>query len=304
MRSARFAHRVVAQRGLSSLLKWQLGRYEKDPHRDRPRWPEIPVRFDTATVLESIGEAPAAVWFGHASVLLRLGGMKILVDPIEGDALFVPRRAPKAPIFDLVPRPDAILITHNHYDHMCGKTLTRFDRMTPIVVPHGLAPWFSRRGFVNVRELDWWDEVRAGDARITLTPARHWSKRTIFDTNDTLWGGFVIEAGGKRAYHAGDTGWQDEFHEIGKRLGPMDVALVPIGAYAPRWFMEPAHMQPAEALDAADAVGARLIVPIHFGTFTLSDEPLTEPPAWTEQIAKERGERRLRILPIGGVVSF
>jgi L-ascorbate metabolism protein UlaG (beta-lactamase superfamily) len=135
---------------------------------------------------------------------------------------------------------------------------------------------------------------------ITFLPARHWSKRSLFDTLETLWGGYMIQSADFGVYHAGDSGWFGGFAEIAKRFDRIDVAMLPIGAYAPRWFMEPSHISPEEAVRAATVLLARNLIPVHYGSFVLSDEPLTEPPAMLEKAAEGAEFDRARILPIGG----
>jgi L-ascorbate metabolism protein UlaG (beta-lactamase superfamily) len=158
---------------------------------------------------------------------------------------------------------------------------------TLFAVPLGLADWFQGQGVANVRELDWWESTSVGPLTVTGTPAQHWSQRTLWGRNSTLWSGWVIAAPGFRAYFAGDSGYAPLFREIGSALGPFDLALIPIGAYEPRWFMKWNHVNPEEAIQVHRDVRARRSLAIHWGTFVLSDEPLTEPPLKLEE-ARER----------------
>jgi L-ascorbate metabolism protein UlaG (beta-lactamase superfamily) len=290
----------LSPRGLRTLLKWRLGLGESDFHAERPHWNEIPVAPNPKEAIAALGDREHATWFGHSSVFLRIGGLKILIDPIEGDLPLLKRRVPAMPIHEIVPHPDVIMITHNHYDHMDEKTLMHFLPGTLFLIPKGMASWFIRRGRKNYFEMDWWENCVVNKMKITYVPSQHWSKRALFDTNDSLWGGYVLEYEGKRVYHAGDSGYFEGFTEIRERLGPIDLAFLPIGAYSPSWFMRPAHMDPWEAVQAANDLEAREVIPIHYGTFRLSSEPLTEPPAVLEQVAEECDYAGVRLLPVGG----
>src|SRR4051812_40291231 len=223
---------------------------------------------------------PAVTWIGHSSFFLRLAGRSILLDPVFSDycapfrARRLKRRAPPGLPFDSVARPDLVLLTHNHYDHLDLPTIRRLPADTQFIVPQGLAPWFRNCGRTNIRELRWWESVGLQNLRITSVPAQHFSSRTPWDRNRTLWCGWVLQSENKTAYYAGDTGYCTIFREIGERLGPMDLSLIPIGAYAPRWFMQPVHVDPQEAVQIHRDVCSRLSVACHWGTFCLTDEPM------------------------------
>ena len=150
-------------------------------------------------------------------------------------------------------------------------------------------------------ELDWWDAVEVGGLKITLVPARHWSMRMPWNRNATLWGGYVVRGPEGTAYHSGDTAWGEHFAEIGAKVGPIDWAMLPIGGYAPRWFMEPQHIDPIEAARAWQALGARALFAMHWGTFKLTDEPLGEPPEKMRDWFTERAlpSERLWVLDVG-----
>lgn len=247
-------------------------------------------------------------WIGHASVLLQLAGQNVLVDPVFAPrvgAIF-PRFVPPAMLPDQLPQIDLILITHNHYDHLDIRSVDALPRTATVVVPSGLGAWFCHFGFARVVELNWWEQVTLRDLRVTLVPARHWSRRGPFDTNRTLWGGFVVDAEGVSVYHAGDTAWFDGFKEIGRRFPQLSVALIPIGGYAPQWFMQHNHFTPEEAGQAFVDLGARQFIPIHWGTFRLSDEPLCEPLErlrqwWTHS---QRRPDTLSALDIGETIAL
>ncbi|MGH3915905.1 MAG: MBL fold metallo-hydrolase [Pseudonocardiaceae bacterium] len=220
-------------------------------------------------------------WLGHASFLLRLGGRTVAVDPVLSNRIFGTGRRLTPAGLNRLPPVDLLLISHNHYDHLDAPTVRALPRNTPVVVPGGLGRWFRCRGFTAVTELDWWESMSLGTLDVSLVPAHHWSRRGVFDTCASLWGGWVLTAGEHRVYHAGDTGYGPYFTDIGARYPGIDAAMLPVGAYAPRWFMRPMHVDPEESVRAAHDVGARVMVPMHWGTFPLSREPVLEPLART-----------------------
>lgn len=222
--------------------------------------------------------APARLtWLGHASFLVQLDGVSLLVDPALRGRIFGGIRSNVAPGLGPaeLPRIDAALVTHGHYDHLDLPTLRQVG--APVVA--GLGTGAVLRGArLTCRELGWWGTAQVGPVRVTFVPAQHWSRRGPRDVNRTLWGGFVIEGAGAAVYHAGDSAWFEGFERIGARFPALDAALLPIGAYDPGWFMERQHMNPEQALAAFQALGARTMVAMHWGTFKLTDEPLDEPP--------------------------
>jgi N-acyl-phosphatidylethanolamine-hydrolysing phospholipase D len=189
-----------------------------------------------------------------------------------------------------LPRIDVVLVSHNHYDHLDRDSVLRLAAMpagSPLfLVPLGLKAWFVDQGITRVEEYDWWQNRCDGPLSFTLVPVQHWSKRTFTDANQTLWGGWVVEGGGLRLIHTGDLGYSQDTRDIGERLGPFDLALIPIGAYAPRWFMRTMHVDPPEALQVRADLRAARAIGMHWGTFeNLTDEALDEPPQW---LARQR----------------
>jgi L-ascorbate metabolism protein UlaG (beta-lactamase superfamily) len=242
------------------------------------------------------------VWLGHASFLLRLNGRTVAVDPVLSQRILGAGQRFTPPGLDRLPPLDLLLISHNHYDHLDAPTVRMVRRDTPVVVPGKLGRWFRWRGFTAVTELDWWESVQVGALELTFVPAHHWSRRSLFDLCASLWGGWVLTAPvGSRVYHAGDSAYGSFFAEIGSRFPGIDVAMLPVGAYAPRWLMGNMHMDPEEAVQAARDVGAQAMVPMHWGTFWLSREPALEPiertrAAWT---AADRDPAGLWDLAVG-----
>ncbi len=292
--------------GLRDLLRW--GVFDRLTGRRRiappgPPAPRAPVDLDAIHRRDGV---PRVTWIGHASFLATLSSASFVVDPVfEGRiAGLIPRHGDAGLTAPDLPEITALLVTHNHYDHLDAPSVRALPRDLSVFVPQGLGSWFRRRGFLRVTEMRWWDRATAGPLAITLVPARHWSRRRIADTNRSGWGGFVAEGGGVTLYHAGDTGWFDGFLEIAERFPVIDLALLPIGAYAPAWFMEPNHMNPEQAVDALQVLGARAMVPMHWGAFQLTDEPLSEPierlrRAWEVR----RPVARLHVLAVGETIE-
>jgi L-ascorbate metabolism protein UlaG (beta-lactamase superfamily) len=246
------------------------------------------------------GQPARLTWLGHASWLVQLDGVSLLIDPALGPTLFggTPRNvAPGLAIADLPPI-DSQLVSHSHYDHLDMPTLAAVK--SPVIAGLRLGRLFRHNG-LPCTELGWWETARVRGVEITFVPAQHWSRRGPFDGNRTLWGGFVIRGRGATIYHSGDTAWFEGFAEIGRRFPGLDAALLPIGAYDPAWFMERQHMNPEQALRAFGALGARTFLAMHWGTFKLTDEPLDEPPARLEAERVRLGlpAGRVRVLAVG-----
>ena len=282
------------------LWKWeQMKNGVPEPPPGGWRIPQV--KTDAAALRANAGE-PTATWIGHASFLVQLAGMNVLMDPqFSGRASPVqfagPKRIVALPI-DIpdLPRIDVVLVSHSHYDHLdvdSVKRLAAIPSGSPLfLVPLGLKAWFNSIGVTRVEERDWWQPHSEGALRFTLVPVQHWSGRTPWDTNKTLWGGWVVEGGGLKLIHTGDLGYSQDARDIGERLGPFDMAFIPIGAYAPRWFMKTMHVDPAEAVRVRSDLRTRRAIGMHWGTFeNLTDEPLDEPPV---ALAAQRAAAGLR----------
>jgi L-ascorbate metabolism protein UlaG (beta-lactamase superfamily) len=243
-------------------------------------------------------ETIAATFIGHATFLLQIGGFHLLTDPVYSERVGPfnrggPRRvrAPAVP-FEQLPHIDCVLLSHNHYDHADVATLLRLRQKSDPLIVTGLGNlrWLRKRGLARAIELDWWQEQRVlGGLEVVFTPAQHFSSRHVFDRDRTLWGGFVVRAGAQKIYFAGDSGYGDHFREIGRRAQPIDLALLPIGAYEPRWFMKHAHVDPEEAVRVHLELKPRQSIGMHFGTFQLTDEGIDEPPRALRQALRHHG---------------
>lgn len=226
------------------------------------------------------------LWLGHASFLIELNGVRVLTDPYLTDyASPVPTRStkrlvPSAIAIENLPSVDVIVISHNHYDHLDTKALKALAKRFPraqVVVPLGLEPLIKKQGFDSIVELDWYDNVGLNTLDITAVPAIHMSRRGLLDMNQTLWCGFAIAQQNFKIYFAGDTAYGPVFKEVGQKLGPFDLGLVPIGAYQPRSLMNVVHTTPEEAIQIGEDIQAANLIGMHWGTIRLTTEPMMEP---------------------------
>lgn len=239
----------------------------------------IPVVANAGLPTVDAGQA-AVTWIGHATFVVQIGGLTVLTDPVFSRKIpgVKPRLTPPGVPLTAIPRVDAVVISHNHYDHLDAPTISRLPRNTPMLVPAKLGAWFRRRSFRDVTELDWWESQTIGDVRFDFVPSHHWSRRSLTDTCKTLWGGWVLSAeSGRKVFFAGDTGYGHWFKEIARRHTEIDLALMPVGAYEPNWFMHNVHTNPQEAVRACDDLGSARMATMHWGTFMLSAEPLLAP---------------------------
>ncbi len=281
------------------VLRWALVDRLAGRRRRAPARAPVPeVRADAEALRKPPLDGLRVTWLGHASWLVQGASTSVLIDPALGPRIsgVIPRNAGPGLAVDALPRIDASLVTHNHYDHLDLPTLRAVG--APVVAGLGTRP--NLRG-LPCSELGWWDRQHVGGLQITFVPSQHWSRRGVADINRALWGGFVVEGGGARVYHAGDTAYFGGFKELGQRFPALDAALLPIGAYDPEWFMRPQHMNPEDAVQAFVDLGARRLVAMHWGTFKLTDEPLDEPPKRLRAAWERRGlpEDALAIPAIG-----
>lgn len=259
------------------------------------------------------GDACAAVTFiGHSTFLIQTAAGNLITDPVYSTyagpfGRFGPKRVREPAVrFDDLPPISTILLSHCHYDHCDLPTLRRLvERDDPLIVTAlGNSDLLESVGATKVEELDWWDTVKTAERSIMATPARHFSARTPFDKNQRLWCGFVFDAGPRRIYFAGDTAYAGFFTQIPNRIGAIDLALIPIGAYEPRWFMNVVHMNPADAVQAHVDIGARQSIGMHFGTFQLTTEGIDDPVRRLGEELQARGIRNEAFTTLGFGSSF
>lgn len=304
----RFFNEGTAQaHGLRDLLRWRRERRAKPP----PPWPRLEGPGPAPPPLARVGDAGLrATLVNHSTVLIQTAGVNLLTDPIWSDRAGPtaragsPRRRPPGIRFEDLPRIDAVLVSHNHYDHMDLPTLRALSARDRPAIFTGLGnrAYLEARGVGPAIELDWWQEAQLpGGLGLVSLPARHFSARGIRDRNRTLWCGFAVKGPGVSVCYAGDTGAGSHLEQIGRRLGPFRLGLLPIGAFLPRWFMAPVHMAPEEAVRAHRQLRARTSLAIHFGTFPLADDGpgQAEAELRSEASAAGIGEREFRVPSFG-----
>jgi len=292
---------------LTQVFKWAVadklaGRRRKSP--DRAPVPRVEPDLALLSMPPAPGEGARLTWLGHASWLVQLDGVSLLVDPVLRDTIsgVIRRNVPPGVPVEQLPPITASLVSHNHYDHLDLPTLKQVG--APIVTGLGHAPIF-RGSRLAVTELDWWQSTKVGPVTVHFVPSQHWSRRGLNDINEMLWGGFVLEGSSARVFHSGDTAYFEGFKEIGRRYPGLDAALLPIGAYDPPWFMSRQHMGPEEAVQAFEDLGAARFLAMHWGTFKLTDEPLDEPPRRldTEWTRRRLPREHVHVLPVGGTLT-
>jgi len=292
-----------AGRSFGDFLRWQ----RTSRATAWPRWvenravPRLPATLEPGEI--------ALTFVNHITYLLQFRGLNVLTDPVWSERVSPvqwtgPRRV-RAPglAFEALPRIDVVLVSHNHYDHLDLDTLVRLEHDHDPLFLTGLGnrAFLEEHGLGQVREFDWWEETLHGAARFTYTPAQHWSGRGVSGRNRTLWGGFVIEADGRKVFFAGDTGYWRHFRDLRERLGIVDLAMLPIGAYEPRWFMSEQHMNPEEAVRAHLDLEARMSIGTHYGCFQLTDEGIDDPVRELNAARRRHGvpEDQFRALETG-----
>ena len=287
--------------GFKDFLRWRI--------RERPRIEPSPApgsltRKEPAIVRpRAANDYRSVTWVGHSTVLLQLGGLNVLTDPMWSERASPvqwagPKRLmPPGVDFDALPEIDLVLLSHNHYDHLDAGTVRQIAKRFPDAIwlcPLRVAGPLRSFGVQYVMETDWWRHVGNERFIATCTPAQHFSARGFRDRNATLWCGWTLNAKGTRVFFAGDTALHPEFDAIAKSEGPFDLVILPIGAYEPRWFMGAVHMNPEDAITAYGALAAEqerppACLPVHWGTFRLTDEPVEEPPARFARLWRDAG---------------
>lgn len=284
------------QRGFRDVLRWQLGFGPREAsYLDGERLPAYQPRFEKSDLTPPPSGAIQLTWIGHSTFLIQHGGRNILTDPIFGNCQPVPsprlkRAAPPGVPLNALPPIHDVLVSHCHYDHLDVPTIRHLGAGPNYWTPSALSPWFRRQNLHQCRELAWWESARlADDLELHCVPAQHFAARTPFDRDRTHWCGWVLKSPTRKIYFAGDTGYCPVFKEIGARFGGFDLAMIPIGAYRPRWIMQSMHVDPYEAVQIHLDAQARQSVACHWGTFRLTDEPLNEPPTVLAKALAARG---------------
>jgi len=299
--------------GLLDVLRWKTGWHPPGP---APEGDRAPRRAGAPAVVREPppprSERVGLTWIGHSTFLIEYRGLRILTDPIFGNILpLLPvprfrRLVPPGIAPGDLPPIDEVLISHSHYDHLDTRSIRLLGERPRYWVPRGLGAWFRRHGFDRSVELDWWQSVAIpGLGELHCVPAQHFSARGLFDRDRTLWCGWVLRTPGFTVYFAGDTAYCPLFQELGSRFGGADLALLPIGAYSPRWLMGSVHANPDEAVAMHIDLGSRLSVACHWGTFRLTDEPPDEPPALLARARERYGvaAAAFRVLAPGETIS-
>lgn len=292
---------------LKDVFRWK---FQHNPFKEQKK-AEIynPEVFTDNSWLEKTDDI--IVWLGHSTFYIRIDGIRILTDPVFGDILSVKRRSIFPVDIKLLINLDYILLSHDHRDHLDKKSLNVLSKLNPNVRyltglrMKEIVKEFTRSDIIE--EAGWYQQFNTDNQPIDITfvPSRHWSKRGLFDTNLRLWGGFIIEAKGKRILFGGDSGYDTHYKNMANVFGGFDFAILGIGAYAPEWFMSSNHQSPKDALKAFGELNAKYLIPMHYGTFDLSDEPLGEPLKQLVSIAEyENLEEKLIIPAIGKPVEI
>lgn len=284
-----------------------------------PAYPGREHKIPTATadlpLIQGAVGSPQVTWIGHATVLIQHAGINVLTDPIFSQrasplGFAGPKRYTQPALtIEQLPRIHYVVISHNHYDHLDRDTVQHLADQTQWLVPLGHRDWFEATGVesANIHEFDWWDTSDFADGRFTATPSQHWSARGLWDRNRALWASWIIEIHDLKVWFAGDTGYNaHQFKEIGQRAGPFDLGIIPIGGYAPRYFMGDMHVNPQEAVKVHKDIKAKRSLGVHWGTFLLTGEPIDEPPQKLREALRDQNltEQDFFTLGIGETRRF
>jgi L-ascorbate metabolism protein UlaG (beta-lactamase superfamily) len=308
MRKNRFGNLDSAgavRAGRHRFARWRQDRLNKLRAKDYTDC--IPNTRPDLAFLQHNRSEPSITWIGHSTFLIQMGGLNIVTDPVWARRMALQKRlAPPGVKLADMPPVDVVLVSHSHYDHLHVTSLRRLRGAKRLIVPAGLRKKMLLKGFHQVEEKQWWEDCAFRGVKFTFVPAQHWARRNPWDTNNSHWGGWVIECRhGPTVYFAGDSGYFRGFEEIGRRF-EIDVALLPIGAYDPEWFMAQEHVSPEEALQAFIDVGAKYFVPMHYGSFKLADDTPKEALERLEaaRLRLDIPEDRLFLLHHGETMRF
>jgi N-acyl-phosphatidylethanolamine-hydrolysing phospholipase D len=298
-----FRNNYIKEIVQGSLWQWQKERIAKRIRKMFATPVQLPVTTPDIAWLASNRTERSLTWIGHSTAVIQVAGLNIVTDPVFAERASPltwagPKRLVRpAMLVSELPRIDIVLISHNHYDHLDRASVLELNAQAggpPVFfVPLGVKAWMVQNGITNVIELDWWDKYIALGVEMTFLPAQHWSSRGLHDKCATLWGGWAVatkeDPSPFSVYFAGDTGYSKDFEDIGAAFGGFDVALLPIGAYDPRWFMRDQHVDPGESVQIHKDIKATKSIAIHWGTFALTDEPVDEPPVLLKKAMLEHG---------------
>ncbi|HWL25679.1 MAG TPA: MBL fold metallo-hydrolase [Ureibacillus sp.] len=289
---------VSNMKSMKDLWKWQKERRQKkkDLLQQIPHAEQKQVKR-----LQANRSHPSITWIGHSTFLLQLNGLNILTDPVWTNRQGIQKRQTEPGILlEDLPEIDVVVISHGHYDHLDFGSIRRLKGKPAFYIPHGLKKAFVRRGYRDIYEANWWDSFQVGEVTLSFVPAQHWTRRTLFDTNTSHWGGWVLQNEKISFYFVGDTGYFRGFQEIAEKF-KFQYVLMPIGAYEPEWFMSDSHINPEDAVRAFLEVSGEFFIPMHYGAYRLADD--TGPEAlerlnqeWERQ---QLPEEQLKILRIG-----
>ena len=296
---------VASEKSFADMLKWIRSDIEPEISKI-----ELSSEWQKLNLLQ---DDNYAVWIGHSTFLIKKNGVTILTDPIFSERAspfknIGPKRLiPPAIALDVIPRIDVVTISHNHYDHLDINSLKKISKKHPnaiFLVPAGDEKLLKRKKINNVYSFDWWESFNSLGFKFTFTPVQHWSKRSLFDRNKSLWGGWFIEHKDYSFYHAGDTGYSNDFVETKLKLGSPKYAFIPIGAYDPEWFMAESHVNPEDAVQIMLDLEAEKGFGMHWATFTLTDEDTIEPKIRLDNAVKNNSEIDFISLVPGEVVNL
>lgn len=307
---------LQVEQGFAEFLKWK---FDRGPVES----PDIPLeeigkyvpQIATPNIEKILAPNPNEIqltWIGHSTFLIQVAGVNILTDPIFSDrcspvSFAGPSRFVKPGLaFEHLPEIHAVIISHDHYDHLDQATIEKLGNSPKYFIPLKVSDWFEDRGVDNVVELDWWQSQIFMGIEFHCVPAQHFSGRSPFNRNATLWAGWALKTDVGNIYFAGDTGYSSEFKAIGERFGSFKLALIPIGAYRPKWFMSPVHVDPEDAVRIHQDVNSELSIGMHWGTFQLSDERRAEPPIYLKKALQDAGvpEGQFKIMKFGETLNL
>lgn len=285
----------VPKRNFRDFIRWQRESKGKKNHPVK-----LPLYHNDTQFLKSNRSKPTLTWIGHSAFLLQYGGMNILTDPMLGEYASPVRWAgpkrmnPPGLTVEELPDIDWVILSHDHYDHLDRDTILGIEKKQRDHPPHyfvplGVKEWFKDEGIDRVTELDWWQSVQKDGWEFICVPAQHFSGWWLFSTNKTLWAGWILKHPDFSFYFVGDTGYNEDFKIIGEKFGPFALTAIPIGAYEPRWFMSPVHVDPEHAVQIHIDVRSRFSVAMHWGVFLLSDEKPDDPPKVLKKALDEKG---------------